>query len=102
MTVLRIRIKVYVAASLVDLISTLVLVYTGRAIEVNPIAAQFAHDAVQLTLFKAILVGLVILVACQLAKYSRRLAENAMLFASVITMLVVSWGLSTVPIAPEG
>ena len=101
MNVLAVRIGMYVFASVVDLITTVLLLGAGRGIEANPIAAQFAHEPIQLILFKAVVTGLVIFTACRLARIRRETAETAMAAATAVTVFVVVCGLSTVA-APMG
>ena len=97
MNLLAVRIGMYVFAAVVDLVTTLILLQSGRGIEANPIAAQFAHDPAQLIAFKTVVTGMVVFVACRLAAIHRALAETAMAAATAITVFVVLCGLSTVP-----
>lgn len=96
MNILRFRILVYLIVSMVDLITTLILVGSGRALEINPLASMFVGNPAQLVLFKTIVMTLIVLVAYRLARYSRMLAESAMAVAATVTMFVVACGLSTV------
>lgn len=93
---LTIRIALYVAVCVTDLLATILIVQSGRGIEANPIAARFAHDPVQLILFKTAITGLIILVATRLARLHRQLAETAMAAACAVTMFAVACGLATV------
>ena len=96
MNLLAVRIGMYVFAAVVDLITTVILIGSGRGIEANPIAAQFAHDPVQLVIFKTVVTGLVVFTAYRLARVRRETVETAMAAATAITVFVVVCGLSTV------
>lgn len=96
MNVLRFRILIYLIVGMIDLITTLILVGSGRALEINPLASMFVGNPAQLVLFKTIVMSLIVLVAYRLARYSRMLAESAMAVAATVTMFVVACGLSTV------
>jgi hypothetical protein len=103
MNVLAVRVAMYVFASVVDLITTVILLGTGRGIEGNPLAARFAHDPVQLVLFKLIVTGLVVFTAYRLARLRRPLAETTMAAATALTIFVVVCGLATVqPVTASG
>lgn len=96
MGVLEVRLWFYIVVSVLDWITTQVLLAQGVAIEANPIAASFAHEPLQLLLFKAVLTILVVLTALRLARHRRSLAETGMAVAAALTMFVVACGLATV------
>lgn len=92
------RSLVFLAVSLVDWMSTHLLVGEGLAIEANPVAAQFAHDPWHFLAFKATLVAVVVLTAVRLAAHRVSWAANALAVASAVTVLVAGCGLATVPL----
>lgn len=93
---MKLPIVLFVLASLVDLLITLVLLRHGLAWEANPIAASWIRGQHGLVEYKAATVACTVFCALCLSKYRPKIAANVLIGGVLLTLVIISVGLLTV------